>query len=342
MRKYLLVFMLAMVIGLSLSSVSAQDEEIPLPELANPEKFEVELFADLGFVDGVASKAFQLTLVYEGSGLPPGLYITSPFLSEPPWRLLYADKSGEIAIVSEAFTGVKSIIPAWGDYGEGLLATRPFDQTIAYMADLTGEEEPVTFAELEPGPTGPMSLVYGHDGLLYATGGGTGDLLRIYPDGEVELCAHVLDIVNPQDPLDGLTLDTSGKYGGGFIVSTFTWTFLEENTSDRIFAVSEDCETVTEIGSGLGFVEQLTLGPGGPFGEDLYIATMGTNHTGSGAVYTLSPDGEITLFMSGVNATHVVFDTGGILGGGMFVADIRADEENASIYPGVIWRVTPK
>jgi hypothetical protein len=57
-----------------------------------------------------------------------------------------------------------------------------------------------------------------------------------------------------------------------------------------------------------------------------------------GGVFTLDPNGTLTPFVTGLDATHVVFDTQGILGGGMFIAD--QDEALDGSKPNTIWRVT--
>src|SRR5690606_20171841 len=104
---------------------------------------------------------------------------------------------------------------------------------------------------------------------------------------------------------------------------------------DAIFSVSSS-GTITPLATGLNGVELLTLGPGGVFSEDLFLATLGTRFNSDGAIYTLSPDGALTPFMTNIDAIHVAFDTEGVLGGGMFVSDLTQRAGS-----GKICRVTP-
>jgi hypothetical protein len=65
---------------------------------------------------------------------------------------------------------------------------------------------------------------------------------------------------------------------------------------------------------------------------------MGTDEPGSGRIETFKPDGTKAVFLTGISPTDIVFDTQGILGGGMFIADMNANLN--STLPGRIWWVT--
>jgi hypothetical protein len=68
--------------------------------------------------------------------------------------------------------------------------------------------------------------------------------------------------------------------------------------------------------------ELLAFGPGGAFGTDLYVPTIGGVDNHDGLLYAMSPDGALAPFLIGVDAVSVAFDTENVLGG-MFVADIN-------------------
>jgi hypothetical protein len=50
----------------------------------------------------------------------------------------------------------------------------------------------------------------------------------------------------------------------------------------------------------------------------------------------MNPDGRLTRFITNIDATSVAFDSNGILGGGIFIADF-----NEELGAGKIWRVIP-
>lgn len=116
----------------------------------------------------------------------------------------------------------------------------------------------------------------------------------------------------------------SSRFGGGFVAGTFSARFGDPNPHgfDAVYSISADGHTVSPLTTGLSGIEFLTVGPGGAFGDDLFIAAHGTDLNRDGGVYTVAPDGTMTTFMIGIDATDIAFDTEGILGGGMFVSDL--------------------
>jgi hypothetical protein len=83
-------------------------------------------------------------------------------------------------------------------------------------------------------------------------------------------------------------------------------------------------------------INLVTVGPGGAFGSDPFIPSVGGAENGDGGLYTLNQERKFIPFMIGLDAVSATFDTDGILGGGMFVADIN-DGRGA----GRIWRIIP-
>jgi hypothetical protein len=124
---------------------------------------------------------------------------------------------------------------------------------------------------------------------------------------------------------------------GGILVGLFN--FASDPDTGAIFLVSTDGQTVEPIATGLNGIQMITMGPGGAFGNEVFVASEGRDfpelEIGDGAVYTLSPNGALTEFMTNLDASSVVFDVDRVLGGGMFVSDIVDDPNVAS----KIWRV---
>ncbi len=327
------------------SSPTDESESGAIPELAIPDRFRVELYADLAAYP--FNWTFHLTLTSGENGFPAGLYVTGgpSFQGDSELRRLFrVDGPSQVNVVEDGFqVGIESMVFARGAYGDGMLLTLPQATEIhRLLADGTL----TTFASVGTAPFGPTVLAYTPDDQLYVTDFTGGNILRVEPDGSNEIFASlplaasaVLDISGAK----ALLADTSGRYGRGLISATFSAAFDDPQLHglDAIYAVSSDGSEVTQLATGLTGIEFLTLGPGGAFGTNLFVAVHGSDLNGDGGVYTLSADGRLTPFMTGIDAMHVVFDTEGVLGGGMFVADLYnplgAPENSAS----KIWRVVP-
>jgi uncharacterized membrane protein YgcG len=306
------------------------------PILANPDQFGIELFADLASLG--RPKAFQLTISSGEHGFPEGLYVTTgPAGDDRSDRLLRIDRRGRIHVVQEGFHSNETMVFARGAYGDGILITEPLEQRILR---LRSDGTRTTFASVGTAPFGPTGMNYGPDpqrefseGLFVVDSSGE-QILLVDEDGETK------DFVGGGGKSGGggasgkwLMADPAGKYGGGFIFSTFNIPEVFPNTG-AIFSISRDGTEVTELASGLNGVELLAFGPSRTFGSDLFVPTVGGAANADGGLFTLSTDGKLTPFMTGLDAVSVVFDSEGILGGGMFIADIN-DGGGA----GKIWRV---
>jgi hypothetical protein len=95
--------------------------------------------------------------------------------------------------------------------------------------------------------------------------------------------------------------------------------------------------------SGLEGLQLMTAAPGGTFGNGIYVASEGLAPivaNNDGGVFILEQNGNsLQPFVTGIDASQVVFDTQNILGGGMFISDF-----NEALSPdklNTIWRVTP-
>lgn len=306
------------------------------PQMVSPDQFDIELFAD--FEELGRLKAWQLTITSGEQGFPPGLYVTSgPIPDDRSDRLIHIDIEGNINVVKDGFKSNESLVFARGLYGEGMLISEPQEQRIVR---LLSDGTISTFAAGFTPPFGPAVLMYGPDPLnpsleiLYATDFSSGNMLLVGPEGEISFFASVG--ANAKSAL----LDRNSQYGGLFVGSTFN--FSDNPDAGTIFSVSADGQSVAILAEELNGIQILAFGPGGVFGSDLYVPSEGRDFPelliGDGAVYTMDNSGELTPFITNIDASSVAFDTMGILDGGMFVADIFDNPDIAS----KIWRVTPK
>jgi hypothetical protein len=329
------------------------------PILAEPDKYQIELFADFSSL-APPLDAFQMTITEGENGFAPGMYVTSgPAQGTLGNRLVRVNRDGSITVVKEGIRNAETLIFAKGAYGDGMLIAEPLDQR---LRRLLPDGTLTTFAEnVSTPPFGPSTLVYGPNDLLYATDGASGDLangsrdiLQINPDGTTEVFASIPESLYPQCrecivqvhgalAYASINPDTNQwQEGGGFVSGTFSVSFpgTPGLGIDALYGVSLDGE-VTQLADGLSGVELIELGPGGTFGSDLYIGALGSFPVdeatrGNGGVYTLAADGTLSSFLTNINAIDVAFDREGVLGGGMFVTE--GTNFNG---PGRVWRITP-
>jgi hypothetical protein len=303
------------------------------PSLARPDRYRLELYADFApfFPD---ADAFQLTFSSGEQGFSPGLFVTGGpgVVGMQGTQLFQITGPNTFSIVAGGFQSNMSMLFGQGAYGTGMLITAPAQTRILrLLADGTLGE----FAKLGTPPQGPAIMAYGPGNSLFVTDRAGGTILQVLPSGQSSVFATV---GGPPGAMSsgptGLINDVSGRYGGGLVVGTHHHLIETLSGPDAIFSVSSS-GTLTPLATGLNGVELLTLGPGGAFGADLFVATVGTRFNSDGAVYTLSPDGALTPFLTNIDAIHVAFDTEGVLGGGMFISDLTQRAGS-----GKIWRVT--
>jgi hypothetical protein len=184
------------------------------------------------------------------------------------------------------------------------------------------------------------ALQFDKDGLLYAADNSTSNIVRVDPDGSLSVFAHIPS-ENTLGAKGGGPFGGGGFGGGGasrsFLVATFSAPDINPPGAGAVFSAFEDDGNVTviKLASGLDGIELLNVGPGGVFGTDIFVPTIGGAANADGILYTMSQDRTLTPFMIGLDAVAVAFDTENILGGGMFVSDIN-DGGGA----GKIWRIT--
>jgi hypothetical protein len=310
------------------------------PTLADPSKFEVKLYADLSKFGRL--KAFQLKLSDGKHGFRRGLYLTSgPSSDDRSNRLVFIDKRGTPTIARSGFASNETMVFAQGKYGKGLLVAEPLKQRIVRI--VRGQRAQV-FANIGTPPFGPAGLVYGPDRNLYVTDFSGAKVLRVDAKGNGRVFATV-----PVPDLGlGYVVGPKGSFGGGdaggggaggtWLVSTFT-AGPQRTGSGAIYRISARGRLLKAVFKGMDGIELIAPGPGGPFGKRLFVPTTGGSANGDGGLYTVDTKkgGNARAFLTGIDAVSVVFDTKGVLGGGMFVSDIN-DNQGA----GKVWWVRPK
>lgn len=319
------------------------------PLLADPTAFSIELFADMQEL-GPETQVLHLTLTPGHNGFDTGLYVTSPFsLGED--SIIHVDGDGHTQILASRFNAPETLLFAQGPFGDGMLIAEAGETRIVrLMPDGTR----TTFADLGTAPFGPTVMLYAQDDEIRVTDFSGSQILSVSPDGGSDLFAEVPEpVTGPAPPGSFIVAGSKGQfldatvtaaYGGDTIYGTFSVVTGPEQQlidADVLYFVSPDGSEVTEFVGGFNGFEMFSFGPGGAFSEHLYVAEMGSNVINDGAVSIVSPDGEVRPFLTGIDATHVVFDTAGILGGGMFVGEFgNFDSDLGHRRAGRIWRVT--
>jgi hypothetical protein len=346
MKKSLLIASVILTVYMMLNG-----HALGAPMVVDPTRFRIELYADFGILPN-NPRAFQLLLSNGENGFQRGLYVSSDFdtvsagqsnsarLTSP---ILRVDGPNQVSIVRDGFSSTQGLLFAQGAYGAGMLVSVPIPDL--EIQRLLPDGTVTTFASLGTAPFGPSDMTYFQGSLLVSDAVG-GRLLLVAPDGTSSVFALIPLSIPPPDFVslaEGvLTLSSSAaaEFGGPLLATSLTTPLVAPVFSpfqDSIYVVSADGLTVTPIATGLDAPLSLTEGPGGDFGLNVFVSRFG-NQLDSGQVSILNPDGSITPFVVGLNATDVVFDTQGILGGGMFIAAKPATP--GAELPGQIWRVT--
>jgi hypothetical protein len=312
------LFLLAML-GKSQSNLLWGD-----PMLVDPTHFQLQLYADFSSLPD-NPKAFHLNLTPGTNGFPAGLYVTTDLLRST--QLLRVTGPNDVTVFKDGLDNLEATLFATGAYGTGMFISEP---TNLQILRLLADGSVTTFANVGTNPFGPAGMAYAPDGTLLVTDFTGRSILQVSPTGSSSVFAS---FSGPASMKALLALDpgTANRFGAPLLAGTFS------SMNDTIFGVSADGKTITPIASGFTFLEFLTSGPGGAFGDNIFVSEFGPDVVGSGRVSILAPDGTVTPFLTGLNAADVAFDTTGILGGGMFVSDMNGDGDLA----GRIWRVTP-
>jgi len=328
------------------------------PTLSDPEHFRLELVADFSPLGGNL-KAFGLALTSGEQGFPRGLYVTSgPAADTRSDRLVYIspESPGSPQVLLNDLVSNEILLFSQGSYPLGMLVSIPLEQRIILVSPVVpgisdGEAENSsgglsvsTFASGFTPPFGPTGLTYGPDGMLYASDTSSDSIYRVDPNGSLALFAEI-----PTDELPWwcvvpnivctvkaiiMIASDDNEYGEGFIGANFNAFKGPATGNGSVFTVSPEGAQFELLGSGLDGIEFPAFGPGKFFGSHLFVPTIGGAGNGDGGVYVLDPSGNLTPFLTGLDAVSVAFDIENVFGGGMFVSDIN-DGGGA----GRIWRV---
>jgi len=309
------------------------------PIMADPDNFDVELFFDFETVPD-RQKPFFLLFADEEDGFPPGLYVTTPFTGDDKLWRLEGKSLDDLFVVIDDLSNPEGLILAQGEYGEGMFIAELTGFGISRVTpELTLED----FLLPDIPPFGPTQMAFTPEGILLAIDFFGNSLVMINPDGTSSV---ITAIPPPPTPLAGVaaakstpivfTAASRTLYGADVLVGQFSITDATPDPlmDNSIFKIIGG-EIVGTLVSGLSGLESMTIGPGGSFGDELYIAELGGDGNANGAVSIVTPEGIVIPFMSNIDAATVAFDTKGILGGGMFVSDF-----NDGLGSGKIWHVT--
>ncbi len=172
-KRVTLTILITMLLLTLLSACKAKlPEGVVAPLAAEPDKFQVELFADLSDIyppdeERPEYKFFALTINKGDNGFKPGLYVTGgPFPPPRGTEIYRVDSSGKISVVVTGFESNETMLFARGQYGEGMLVTEPRQGRIRRVLanpDGTGTlvSEPV--AVVGDPSFGPIVITYGPD-----------------------------------------------------------------------------------------------------------------------------------------------------------------------------------
>jgi len=290
-------------------------------------RFRIELYADFGTIPLTPKpKAFGLLLSNGQNGFPKGLYVTGDFATRPP--ILRVDGPNQVVVVKEGFVSNDTLLFAKGAYGDGMFVSVATELAIKRLLP---DGTLSTFASLGSPFFGPSEMVYFPDESLLVAGGSDGKIYRVAPDGTSSVFGSIPLPIAPISLVKGLlplSDPLAAQFGGPLLAANFDKPdrpFTTPDFADSIFVVSADGQTVKPIATGIQTPNFLIEGPGGAFGSNVFVPQVGTNAPGDGEVSILRPDGTLTPFVTGLNAADVVFDTQGVLGGGMFISDLNSD-----------------
>jgi hypothetical protein len=204
------------------------------------------------------------------------------------------------------------------------------------------------------GISGPTALVFGPGGafgddLFVAEGAfeGVGRILKIDRSGAISSFASSPLLEFPK----GAAFDLSGSFSGDLFVSLDVYcpgpipSSCSSGGVVRITpagAVSYFLDAFA-TSPGLFGAFDLAFGPGGAFGDNLFLADAELDSSGLGNILNVSPDGSLGVFVpsgSIKGASSLAFDRIGNFGGDLFVADPFTDPTFVNGTDSIM-RVTP-
>lgn len=187
----------------SIAGVSAQ------PMLEDPDRFQIELFAELEDVESLP-KAITLLILSDANDFDPGLYFTSGYIpSGHPGKtgVFFISLDGEVRTLTDELDAFALVSPT-AQYGEGLIVSDVEDGRLVRVF-ANGAVE--TFSEGDS----LFGLTFGPDGLLYGTGFDGGIIYRIDENGIRQPFASI-PLPEHEDiafgGIEGIAFDRWGRY----------------------------------------------------------------------------------------------------------------------------------
>jgi hypothetical protein len=330
----------ALVLCTSSLLLGAFDKEKSLVSAApiiHDSRFKIEKFAEF---DLKPLRSFGMAISDGTNGFSKGLFVSTGPLPDRD-RLLFIDPLGNISVFKDGLVSNEGLIFAEGSYGNGLFVGEIAQGRILRLqSDGSASVFSTGFSQPIPNSIslGPAQLTYGPDPkgiyeqVLYASDFSSGNILRVNPDGSTELFASLASL-----PLlrKAAAFQCAKCYTSNF-------NFNSNPGTGTISSVALN-GTSQNLISGLEGLQLMTAAPGGTFGNGIYVASEGLAPivaNNDGGVFILEQNGNsLQPFVTGIDASQVVFDTQNILGGGMFISDF-----NEALSPdklNTIWRVTP-
>lgn len=281
-------------------------------------------------VDSIGSP-FGL-LVGGGVGFPRGLYISEGLFGGDEIYVYTPD--GQLKVFASGLGGTEAMVFGPGGVWDNDLYVAETDTgTVSrVLADGTHSVVASGFAL----PYGPTGIAFGPGGdfgtSLYVVNYSSNKVWRLdAPDSTPTLFATI-----GQDNTDAPGIGVAGGkgiafvpaswspfYGGKLFIGAYDSTLDEGTTEQGVQVIDSDGAVSTFLPPMVG-LEFLAFGPGGIWGSDLYMTSMGAYSTlDDGNIFVVDTTGNITIFATDIDAVGNAFDTEEIFGGGLFVTDFN-------------------
>jgi hypothetical protein len=295
-------------------------------QLTDP-RFRAEVFLDH------VSRPFDL-LIGGGHGFPQGLYISSGLFGGEKIQLATAQGLTTFATGLGGAEGMA--FGPGGVWGNDLYVAEVDARTVSRVFS-DGSHQVI--ASGFPGVFGPADVIFGRGGAfgtsLYVNDYSANTIYRLdAPNGPVEPFAQV-----GRDNTGPSAIGVAGTKGMEFVDSQLIVGFYDSNlalgtTEDALKIVTPSGAVQPFVPPHVGF-EYIRFGPGGLFGADLFVASLGDFAVADdGGILTVDPQGHLRTFATGIDAVGLAFSDGGVLTAGLYVS-----EYDVTSGTGRVWRI---